>query len=197
KLGDDLSGQIRALQKSLRGASAGGIGKSVQDILEQRAGLAQGLAGLSGRRLAQARSVLGTTSEGRLALANRMLYTKGMTQRLEGALTADSSEKFLARLKALGVGVGAEGSAYQKKLLEAKESGDVGKLQKALLASKLTKKEDALSVLTTMKDGVEKMAKTSEKLLDVMLTVHADKKGIKEIQASVNKMRKVPQKLQG
>ena len=47
-----------------------------------------------------------------------------------------------------------------------------------------------------MKDGVDKMAKTSEKLLDVMLTVHADKKGVKDIKASVDRMRKVPKKLQ-
>ena len=196
KLGDDIAGQVRSLQKSLTGADLNDFSGDVRGILDRRAQLAQSLGGLSGRRLSQARTVLGKTAEGRLALANRMLYTKKMTGELEKTLTADSPEKFLAQLKNLGVGTGAKGSEVQKALLQARESGDVTKLQKALMASKLTKKEDALSVLTTMKDGVDKMAKTSEKLLDVMLTVHADKKGVKDIKASVDRMRKVPKKLQ-
>lgn len=184
-MGESGGASFEKLRELLTTSDVKNVGGRMAGITDAQANLAQGLAGLSGQKLAKARQVLGDTEAGRSALVNRRIYGKDMTDKLASVTGMGTDDEFIDKLKALGFGGAVSSEAGKKRLLEAKASGDVSQVQKALLVTGVGKKEDALQVLTLMRGGIEKMATTAEKLLDVMLTVHGggDKSSLKDSKA--------------
>lgn len=182
-IGADGGSSFDRLRKLLTGSNLGNIMENQRGIVDEQANLARSLSGLSGRKLADARKLLGGSEVGRAALVNRRLYTKDMTSRLQDISMTTTDDEFIDKLKSLGFGGAVSSESGRKRLLAARDSGNVEAIQKALLVSGVGKKEDALQVLTLMRGGVEKMATTAEKLLDVMLTVHSSNKEIGAMKA--------------
>lgn len=172
EVGGGIGGVVKELSQALSGMTAKqGFSESGQKIMALHTDLARALGGMDRQKLAKAREMLGGTGAGRAALVNAKLFSRRVEGSLTAGLTQDDDEQFIKRLSSLGYGNLSD--EQRRSVLSARGTQNVENVQKALMATSIGKKEDALQVLTLMKGGIEKMASVSEKLLDVMLTVHA------------------------
>ena len=179
-LGEKGDGGLAKLAMGMggKGQTIGQQQLTYNQIQAQMLSAAEQLADVKGGKLSALRKTLGGTAMGQKILAMRTVFAdKKIEKSLEGVLDDEtalaSPDKMQARLRSLGFDVQ---KGHMETVMKAAKSQDVTQLQKALALSVSTpQKENATSILTSLRDGITDMSKTTKGLLDVLITVHEEK----------------------
>jgi hypothetical protein len=163
-----LAGQLAGLTfEQLRT----GRGKLLSSLGTKQMDLAEDISKMTQSQRNRLRGTLGKTDLGKrlLFMSSRLGDKFGQKLETSGLMDATSDAKIKGIMQNMGITLGKKDMEQVKRAIS---SGDRFEVQKAL-ATKASgpQRESPMTILTTMKGGIEKMAAVSEKLLGVMLTV--------------------------